>query len=83
MSAISASPTSSNSRRPDELLSAALTRRVSKWNIKFCSIWYMGTNILEETTTPFAGLKRCSLISTYFIHEGPAQTIWKPPIINM
>jgi len=65
MSAISASPTSSNSRRPDELLSAALTKGVSKWNIKFSSVWYMGTNISEETTTPLAGLNRCSLISTY------------------
>jgi len=65
MSAISASPTSSNSRRPDELLSAALTKEVTKWNIKLSSVWYTGTNVSGETATPFAGLNRCNLINTY------------------
>jgi hypothetical protein len=65
MRAISASPTSSNSRRPDELLSAVLTKGVSKWHIKFSSVWYMGTNISEEIAIPFAGLNRCSLINTH------------------
>jgi hypothetical protein len=37
----------------------------SKWNIKFSSVWYMGTNISEATATPFAGLNRCNLINTY------------------